>query len=81
MQRTYLILDATEIDKIDFSQVVETSRETLRFNLNFSKTIISWKETIPSFISEITTAEGPYLLDEIKQILLGDEWLSKQNYI
>lgn len=81
MQRTYLILDATEIDKIDFSQVIETSKETLRFNLNFSKTIISWKETIPSFISEITTGEGPYLLDEIKQILLGDEWLSKQNYI
>ncbi len=91
--RNYLIFSLTEVDKIQFSQVCQTSAETLRFSTDRTKAFIKWdfvqpyesinpntQETItitpqsPSFITELTTAEGPYTYTEIIEILSGTEW-------
>jgi hypothetical protein len=42
--RNFAIFSTTEIDKIDFSQVCETSAETLRKSADGSKTFVKWDE-------------------------------------
>ncbi len=73
-QRNFAIFSLTEIEKIDFSQVLETSAETLRVSTNGSKSFVKWDAEQPEFISTLTTLEGPYIYSEILDILSGEEW-------
>ena len=74
-QRNFAIFSTTEIDKVDFSQVLETSSETLRRNVDGTKTFVKWDgEIAPEFVSELTTLEGPYTYSEILEILSTPEW-------
>jgi hypothetical protein len=72
--REYLIIPSTEVPKVDFSQVCETSAETLRFSIDQTKTFIKWDGEAPTFIVDILGAEGPYTNPEILEILNGPEW-------
>ena len=75
ISRQYMIFDTTEIDTIDFSQVCETSPETLRKNFDSTKTFVKWDcEEIPTCVEALTTKEGPYNHSEILEILSGEEW-------
>lgn len=70
-----VIFQVTEIDKVDFSQVIETSAETLRISINGEKTFIKYDESqVPSFIENLTTKEGPYDFDEFLEIIQSDYW-------
>lgn len=40
--RNYVIFNVNEIEKIDFSQVLETSAATLRRSVDGSKTFVKW---------------------------------------
>jgi hypothetical protein len=42
--RRFAIFSTTEIDKVDFTQVCETSVETLRRSVNGEKTFIKWDQ-------------------------------------
>ena len=73
--RHYIIFDATETGSIDFSEVLETSADTLRFSTSSARTFIKYNgDTMPSSISILTTKEGPYTHNEILNILTGSEW-------
>jgi len=72
--RNYLIFPITEISKIDFSKVLETSTDTLRKSVNEEKSFIKWNGDQPEFISTILNPEGPYTHDEILTILSTPEW-------
>ena len=73
--RHYVIFDTSETGSIDFTQVLETSIETLRLNLSGSQTFVKYEgETMPSSVSSLTTKEGPYSHSEILNILTGSEW-------
>lgn len=72
--RKYLIFPITEVSKIDFTQVCESSEETLRLSLDSTKSFIKWDAEAPSFINDIVGAEGPYTYEEILDILSGSEW-------
>jgi len=73
-QRNFAIFSLTEIDKIDFSQVLETSADTLRVSTDGSKSFVKWDGEQPEFVSELTTLEGPYTYSEILEILSTPEW-------
>ena len=73
-QRNFAIFSITEIDKIDFSQVLETSADTLRKSVDESKTFVKWDGEQPEFVSTLTTLEGPYTYSGILEILSGAEW-------
>jgi hypothetical protein len=73
-QRNFAIFSLTEIDKIDFSLVRETSADTLRKSVDETKTFVKWDGEQPEFVSELTTLEGPYTYTEILEILSGEEW-------
>ena len=44
--RNYLIIPVSEVPKVDFSQVCESSAETLRFSVSGDKTFVKWDEGV-----------------------------------
>jgi hypothetical protein len=40
--RNYVVFNMSEIDKIDFTQVLETSSETLRKSVDGTKSFVKW---------------------------------------
>lgn len=80
MTRTYLVIKASEIDLVDFSQVCETSAETVCRSLDDTKTFIKWEGDQPAFVSGLTETEGPYTKEEINAILATDAWTDPNTY-
>ena len=73
--RNFMIFSTSETGSIDFSEVLETSSETLRLNVSGSKSFVKWHgETVPTSVASLTTKEGPYTYAEIVTILTGSEW-------
>ena len=73
--RHYVIFATSEIDTIDFTQVFETSAETLRKSVDETKTFVKYEgETMPTSVLSLTTKEGPYSYEEILAILATEEW-------
>ena len=72
--RNYVIIDASEVSSVDFDQVLETSAETLRYNVNpaGTKTFVKFEGDTPSFLEGKTQ----YSHSEILTILAGEEWTS-----
>ena len=70
MSRKYVIIDADEVSSVDFSQVFETSADTLRFSLDESQTFVKFEGSTPSFLDGKTQ----YTHSEILTILATDEW-------
>jgi hypothetical protein len=74
--REYIIFPTTELYKIDFTQVMETSEETVRKSVDQTKTFIKWSGGQPQFITEIFNIEGPYTHEEMLEVLSTEEWSS-----
>lgn len=72
--RNFMIFNVSELDTIDFSQVLETSAETVRKSTDGTKTFVKWDEDVPSCVTNLTTKEGPYTYEEILDILNGPDW-------
>jgi len=72
--REFMIFNVSELNKIDFNQVHETSKETLRFSVDHQKTFVKWDGETPSSVLSLTTSEGPFTYDEILEILSTSEW-------
>jgi hypothetical protein len=72
--REFMIFDVSELPQIDFTQVQETSIDTVRRSVDQTKTFVKWDGEIPSSVSSLTTKEGPYTYDEILVILSTEEW-------
>jgi hypothetical protein len=78
-QRQFMIINVSELPLIDFSQVLETSIDTVRRSIDGTKTFVKWDgNTIPSSVDSLTTKEGPYTYEEILVILSGPEWTSNE---
>ena len=74
MNRTYVIFSTSERDSIDYSQVLETSRDTLRTSLDGTKTFVKYEGDEPSSVSALTTISGSYTHSEILDVLAGPDW-------
>jgi hypothetical protein len=74
--REYLILPVSELTKVDFNLVLETSAETVRKSIDETKTFVKWDGETPAFVATISGAEGPYTYSEILDVLTGVEWTS-----
>ena len=73
--REYIIFNVSELPQIDFSQVLETSAETVRNSVDGTKTFVKWDGSEPSCVTSLTTKEGPYTHTEILEILSTPEWV------
>jgi len=68
--RKYVIINASEVGTVDFSQVIETSASTLRYSLDDSKTFVKFEGSTPSFLNGKTQ----YSHSEILTVLAGEDW-------
>jgi hypothetical protein len=68
--KTYVIIDETEVDNVDFDQVLETSPNTLRYSVDGTKTFVKYEGDQPSFLSGKTE----YTYAEILEVLATYEW-------
>lgn len=73
-KREFMIFSVSELNKIDFTQVLETSVETVRKSIDETKTFVKWEGNIPECVTTLTTNEGPYTYDEMIVILSTPEW-------
>lgn len=72
--RRYVVFNRTELDSIDFTQVLETSPETLRSSIDNEKSFVKYEGEMPQCLHALTTASQPYTHDEIISILNTSEW-------
>ena len=80
--RNFMIFNVSELPNIDFTQVLETSQDTVRKSIDQTKTFVKWDgEIIPTSVDSLTTKEGPYTYTEILVILSQPEWSSNEEMI
>ena len=73
--RQFAIFATSELDQVDFSEVLETSAETVRRSVDGTKTFVKWEgEEVPPSVQALTTIEGFYTYSEILDILNTSEW-------
>ena len=72
--REFMIFNVSELPQIDFTQVHETSIDTVRKSTDETKTFVKWDGDVPSSVDALTTKQGPYTYTEILNILTGPEW-------
>ena len=68
--RKYVIINASEVGSVDFSQVNETSANTLRYSNDDSQTFVKFDGDTPSFLDGKTQ----YTHSQILTVLAGEDW-------
>jgi hypothetical protein len=74
-KRNFMIFNVSELSNIDFTQVLETSLDTVRLSVDGTLTFVKWdSEVTPVSVDSLVTKEGPYAYEEILIILSTDTW-------
>jgi hypothetical protein len=72
--KIYAIISIDDLPKVDFNQVGQTSNETVRRSVDFTKFILSWND-VPTFIEDETIVPiGQYDHAEMLEIVKTEEW-------
>ena len=72
---TYVIFDYSEIDLIDFNEVRETSKETVRLSVDGLLTFVKWiGDVVPVCVENLPSKSPYYNHTEILSILETPEW-------
>jgi hypothetical protein len=70
----YAIIDINDLLKVDFTQVGQTSADTVRKSLDNSKFVLKWEET-PTFITDGTIVPLQLLTHaECLELMETPEW-------
>lgn len=72
--RNFMIFPVTELSKIDFAQVLETSVDTIRTSVDGTLTFVKWDGSEPPCLADVVGKQGPYTYEEILVILAGTAW-------
>jgi len=79
--RRFVIFNVTELNKINFNQVFETSIDTVRKSVDETKTFVKFDLPMPSSVASLTSKSQEYTYDEILNILATPEWTDPKPYI
>jgi hypothetical protein len=74
--RRFAIFSTTELNQINFDEVLETNETTVRKNVAGDKTFVKWDDggSVPPSVQALTTIQGYYTYEEILSILSTPEW-------
>jgi len=76
---TYATVSIDDLPKVDFSQVGETSEDTIRKSLDLTKFILKWSVE-PTFIADGTIIpNGLYTHVECLELMQTSIWTSEDN--
>ena len=70
LDRKYVIINASEVSSVDFSKVIETSADSLRYSRDNSLTFVKFDGDTPSFLNGKTQ----YNYMQIGSILSTYDW-------
>ena len=71
--RHYVIISSSDVPNIDFTQVMETSAETLRFSVDGTLTFVKYEGDMPSSVTACSSKSQEYSHSEILAILNADD--------
>jgi hypothetical protein len=74
MERNYIVFNVSELDKIDFNEVLETSVDTLRKSVDEQLTFVKYNGEMPYSVEQLETKQGPYSHYEFLYILDTEVW-------
>jgi hypothetical protein len=74
MDIKYITFNLSEIDKINFNELMTTSIETMRFSNN-NLGLIKFTGEIPPSVQSLETKSQEYTNSEILVLLEGEEWI------
>ena len=77
--RRWVIFNTSETGSIDFSQVLQSSADTLRLNLSGSQTFVKYEGSQPSSVTALSSKSQEYTHSEILNILTGSAWMSDED--
>ena len=77
--RTYIVFSSSEINKVNFNEVLEDSQNTLRRSLDGTLAFVKWDGPQPSFVSTMTTIKGFYTYAQILNVLATPTWQPQFN--
>tara|TARA_R110000765_G_scaffold119381_1_gene214262 strand:+ start:13243 stop:13536 length:294 start_codon:yes stop_codon:yes gene_type:complete len=78
--RHYVIIDVSEISNLDFSELMETSEDTLRVSNDGTKTFVKYTHNspdsphTPSCLEDCVSKSEEYSHEDFLEILSGPEW-------
>jgi hypothetical protein len=72
--RKFVIFSVTELDLVDFSQVLETSAQTVRKSVDGTLTFVKYEGDMPPSVQSLTSRSTEYGYTDIINILQGPVW-------
>ena len=73
--RHWVIIPVTELDKVDFSQVCETSIDTVRKSVDGTQTFVKWDgDDMPASVAALANKRETYTHAENLAILATEAW-------
>lgn len=72
--RHYVIFNTSELNLINFNEVMEETIQTVRMSVNGLKTFVKYEGPMPPSVYSLTTKSIEYTHDEILTILSTPEW-------
>jgi len=77
--RKYIIFPTSELNKVNFDEVLETGFDTVRLSVDGIQTFVKWdQENNPSFIEYLEIKSQIYSHSEILEILNTEEWVLQE---
>jgi hypothetical protein len=73
--RHWVIIPVTELSNVDFSEVCETSSDTVRKSIDATQTFIKWDGSeMPATVTALQNKSETYTHAEILTILATETW-------
>jgi len=80
--RHWVIIPVTELGNVDFSEVCETSSDTVRRSVDEAQTFIKWDGSeMPPTITALVNKSETYTHEEILTILATEAWTDPEGMI
>ena len=77
--RTFMIFNVSELGSVNFSEVLESTINTVRKSVDQTQTFVKWdSETVPPSVDGLTTKDGPHLYQDMLTILATSGWTSTE---
>jgi hypothetical protein len=78
--KQYIIFATSELDKINFDEVMETSADTVRRSIDGLKTFVKYTGNMPASVSSLDSKEGPHTHEQMLTTLETSEWFVKPDW-
>ena len=75
MSRKYVVIDSSDVSQVDFSKVLETSEDTLRWAVDGSQTFVKFEGAIPDFL----VCKTQLTYGEMLNLLESPTWVESPN--